>query len=363
MDFKINNTNFSNEITYNNHLSIKSLKKVYNVYYSSNDLKMLVNNIYNDKDFIFIDKNIYNLNKKFIDSFNSFCYIYEATEHNKTIESVLNLVDNLYNINFTKYNKLIVIGGGITQDIGGFTADIYKRGIKWDYIPTTFLSMTDSCVGGKVCINKNGKNMLGLFTSPDNVYISDYFLKTLNNDDIISGIGESFKLSLIGGINTYDLFMKNYYLQNYIDIIKISLLIKKQIIELDEFDKNQRQVLNYGHSIGHAIEYMSNYYIPHGISVLIGMYIKNVLFFKEKYKIINNFILSLIHPKFFNIKFNFDLFIKNVLTDKKNNNNNICFILLESIGNTKTIYINVENIILQLKYIINELFKDNTIII
>ena len=180
----------------------------------------------------------------------------------------------------SKKNKLIVIGGGITQDVGGFAAAIYKRGINWIFIPTTILSMTDSCIGSKVSINRGSKNMLGLFGAPNKIFISDYFLNSLSKHDITSGIGEALKLSLIGGIQSYKYFLDQYNKKNYINIIKISSLIKKQLIEYDEFDENERRVLNYGHTIGHAIESVSNYFIPHGIAVLIGMYVINMLFYK-----------------------------------------------------------------------------------
>jgi 3-dehydroquinate synthase len=255
----------------------------------------------------------------------------------------------------------LVIGGGITQDVGGFSAAIYKRGINWIFIPTTILSMTDSCIGSKVSINRKSKNMLGLFVSPSKIFISDYFIKSLSSDDITSGIGEALKLSLIGGLKSYEYFIKAYFQKNYIEIIKICSLIKKQLIEHDEFDENERRVLNYGHTIGHAIECVSNYYIPHGIAVLIGMYIKNILFYKDKYSEINNLILKMVDPKFFKIDFNYDIFIKHILSDKKNNGNKICFILLEDIGYTQIIFKNLDEIYEPLKKLIFSLFSHEKI--
>jgi len=267
---------------------------------------------------------------------------------------VLELTDKLYSLNFTKNNKLIVIGGGITQDVGGFAAAIFKRGIDWIYIPTTILSMTDSCIGSKVNINRISKNILGMFFAPNKIFISDYFLNSLTNDDIISGIGEAIKLSLIGGDNIYKLFLDKFNKKDYISIIKLSSLVKKKIIEYDEFEKNIRKVLNYGHTIGHAIESTTNYFIPHGIAVLIGIYIKNKLFYDNKYYEINKFILNLIDQKFFNIDFDFELFITHILSDKKNKGNDVCLILLDDIGKTKIIYKNIELIKEELKPIIDD---------
>jgi 3-dehydroquinate synthase len=307
-------------------------------------------------DFIFIDKNVYNLNPDIFQNVEN-KMLFDAVEDNKNIESVLKLIDELYNLKFNKKNKLIVIGGGITQDVGGFAAAIYKRGTNWVFIPTTILSMTDSCIGSKVSINRGSKNMLGMFIAPNEIYVSDYFLKSLSNDDIISGLGESLKLSLIGGKNAYKYFLEQYSKKKYINIIKLSSLIKKQLIEHDEFDENERKVLNYGHTIGHAIECTTNYFIPHGIAVLIGMYIKNKLFYEDKHKEINVLILEMINKKFFEVEFDYDIFIKHILSDKKNNGNEICFILFEDVGKTKFLFKNLEEINTTLKKIILSLFK------
>ena len=328
MEFEIDNYTFKGEIDLSDNIKINSSTKVYNVLYSKKDLETLVKETYKLNDFIFIDKNVYNLNPSiFIDLKN--ISIFEASENNKVIESVLKLTDYLYDIKFTKNNKLIVIGGGITQDVGGFAAAIYKRGINWVYIPTTVLSMTDSCIGSKVNINRGSKNILGMFNPPDLILISDYFLKSLSHDDIISGIGEALKLSLIGGKLTYKLFLEKLKTNDYVTIIKIASLVKKQIIEYDEFEIHLRKVLNYGHTIGHAIEGTTNYFIPHGIAVLIGMLIKNMLFYDDKFDDINKLILELVNPRFFSIEFNYSEFIKHILSDKKNKENQVCFILLD----------------------------------
>jgi 3-dehydroquinate synthase len=343
MEFQVDDHKFSGEIDLSDNIKIKSSIKNYGVFYSSKNLDTLINETYEVNDFIFIDRNVYNLSPSTFKTLKNIL-IFDAIETNKVIESVLELIDQLYNIKFTKQNKLIIIGGGITQDVGGFAAAIYKRGITWIYIPTTILSMTDSCIGSKVNINRVSKNILGMFNAPDTIYISDYFLNSLTNDDIISGIGEALKLSLIGGEVTYKLFMDKFKIKDYVSIIKIASLVKRQVIEFDEFEIHSRKVLNYGHTIGHAIEGTTNYFIPHGIAVLIGMLIENILLYGDKYDYINNFILELIDPKFFNIEFNYSEFIKHILSDKKNRGNEICFILLDAIGQTKIIYKNINNV-------------------
>ena len=356
LDFDIDNVKFTGKMDYSDEIIINSASKTYNVHYSNKKLNDLIQETYNPDDFIFIDINVFNLNPLLFEKYQNIL-LFDAIESNKNIEHVLKLTDKLHEINFTKKNKLIVIGGGITQDIGGFACAIYKRGINWVFIPTTMLSMSDSCIGSKVSINRGSKNILGMFIAPDNIYISNYFLKSLSDDDIASGIGEILKLSLIGGELTYNLFIQKLKEKDYITLIKIASLVKRLIIEFDEFEKHPRKVLNYGHTIGHAIESATNYFIPHGIAVLIGMYVKNVLFYGDKHAEINILILELIHPKFFDIYFDFSFFIKNVLSDKKNRGNEVCFILLDEIGKTKIIYKNIKEVEIELTNLMKLLFK------
>lgn len=362
MNFQINSTHFSTKMEFSDEINIKSNKANYTVSYSNNTLEELLIQIYNENDFIFIDKNVYNLNAYIFSETKTNHYpptkylLFDATEENKNINSVLTLIDFLHKNNFNKKNKLIVIGGGITQDIGGFACGIYKRGINWVLIPTTLLSMTDSCIGSKVSANHTSKNILGMFIAPNRVYVSDYFLKTLPHNDIISGIGESIKLSLIGGKDAYEYIYDEFQKKNYMNIIKISLLIKKAIIETDEFDENERKVLNYGHSIGHALESTSHYFIPHGIAVLMGIYIKNRLFYGDKYQEINSFILEIIDRKYFKINIDYDTFIQHLQSDKKNIENKICIIKLEEIGKSICSYIYLTDIYEPLKNIFLELF-------
>ena len=317
MTFFVNDIEFNNEINEND-LFITSYDKKYAVSYSNKNLNTLLKETYTEKDFIIIDENVYNLSPHTFDSISSnYYYLFSAMEETKNMESVLNIVDVLYQLKFNKKNKLIIIGGGITQDVGGFVAGIYKRGLQWVFIPTTVLSMTDSCIGGKVGINRNSKNMLGLFISPNKIYISDFFIPSLTHGDIISGLGEALKLSLIGGNDNYQLFKTYFQTKNYMEIIKLSNSIKKSIIEYDELERNERRVLNYGHTLGHALESASNYVIPHGIAVLYGMYMINNIFYHKKYEEVNNFILDIIPHKFKNLQLSYNTFVNHILNDKK----------------------------------------------
>jgi 3-dehydroquinate synthase len=361
MFFTAQDIEFSSDLDFSDAIQIKSSRKVYDVDYTNKSLDILVNEVYKENDLIFIDRNVYNLSPSTFTGHTTNntinVFIFDATEETKTMDSVLSITDLLYTMNFTKQSKLIVIGGGITQDVGGFAAGLYKRGINWVYIPTTILSMTDSCIGSKVSVNRISKNILSIFNAPNKIVISDYFLTSLSPDDIISGIGEALKLSLIGGDIALSFFNDKFHQNDYILIIKMASLVKKQIIEYDEFEQNVRNVLNYGHTIGHAIEGVSNYFIPHGIAVLIGMYVENSLCDDAKYNDINKTILNLVNPKFFDIDINYLLLIKHILSDKKNRGNNVCFILLENIGLTRIVYKPIDTIRDKLKEIMGSLFR------
>jgi 3-dehydroquinate synthase len=138
----------------------------------------------------------------------------------------------------------------------------------------------------------------------------------------------------------------------------MSTSVKKLVVEKDELEKDERKVLNYGHTLGHALESASNYLIPHGIAVLYGMYMINRIFYDNKYEELNNFILEIIPEKFKKIKISYEDFLNHVLSDKKNDGNNICFILLDEIGKSIFVYRKLENINSIIKTIFEELFFD-----
>lgn len=364
MNFSVNSTKFRGPIEMDNTAMIKSYNKDYFVEYNSKTLQQIINEEYEVDDFIVIDRNVYNLDMNCLSKIDSkYYYIFDATEQNKSIYTVLKIIDLLFEIKFNKKNKLLVIGGGITQDVIGFACAIYKRGLKWVFIPTTLLSMTDSCIGGKVGVNHISKNMLALFCAPNKVIVSDYFLKSLKSDDIVSGVGEALKLSLIGGNDTYQYFLNNYKPDNikFINLIKMSTSVKKLVIEHDELETNERRVLNYGHTFGHALEYASNYFIPHGIAVVFGMYLINKLFYQNKYEDLNENMIKMIPEKFKKINISYNVFINSVLNDKKNNGDNICFIILDEIGESKFIFKKINEINDDLKNIFDELFVDTLV--
>ncbi len=236
-------------------------------------------------DIVLIDEKVYDLYKtRFISASNRCKYILiKASEEQKSYLQLAPIIESLIEKDFKKNNKLIVIGGGITQDIGAFIASNLYRGVRWAFYPTTLLAQCDSCIGGKSSINFGKyKNQLGNFYPPNEIIIDLRFLDTLAELDIRSGIGEMIHFYLVSGHEDFNKIRSEYEicLTNR-DVLKgliyRSLQIKKRIIEIDEFDKKERLLFNYGHSFGHAIESLTNYRIPHGIAVSYGMDIANYL--------------------------------------------------------------------------------------
>lgn len=205
----------------------------------------------------------------------------EATEASKSLDRFTVYVEELMRQGVQRGSLLVAIGGGIIQDIACFLAATLLRGLEWHFHPTTLLAQADSCIGSKSSINVGTvKNVLGTFTPPTMIVIDTGVLGTLSQLDVRSGIGEMLKVHAIEGPGSFDRIAADYRkimhdqtsMRHY---IRRSLDIKRTLIEADEFDRGPRQVLNYGHSFGHAIESASGFAVPHGIAVTIGMDMAN----------------------------------------------------------------------------------------
>lgn len=205
----------------------------------------------------------------------------EAHEKQKSYKGLIPIINKLIESGFRKNHRLIGIGGGITQDITAFISSIMYRGVDWIFFPTTLLAQGDSCIGSKTSINFDGfKNQIGGFYPPNRVYIDLNFLETLSTDDLQSGLGEMCHYFIVSGEEDFKQYKRNYKIALYDKkvlekMISKSLAIKKKYIEIDEFDQNERQIFNYGHSFGHAIESLMDYSVPHGIAVSFGMDMAN----------------------------------------------------------------------------------------
>lgn len=236
---------------------------------------------------VIVDRNIYKYYPELIDD--TFAkeevFLFDALETNKSIQMLEEVYDWLTLRNAKRNLTLISIGGGITQDLTGFVASTLYRGIKWLFVPTTLLAQTDSCIGSKTSLNyKSFKNLLGTFYPPDELYITTRFHDTLAPKDIYSGMGEVIKFQLMEEVYPKNLEECMKKLERclkdkvfLLEQIHKNLDIKNEYMKNDEFDMGRRNLLNYGHCFGHALETASEYYVPHGIAVNIGIIFANLV--------------------------------------------------------------------------------------
>ena len=172
-------------------------------------------------------------------------FLVDAREENKNIETVLSICNFFSKNNINKGSNVLVIGGGILQDLGG-TSYLYKRGIPWTYFPSTLLGISDSCLGGKTAVNFGDyKNLLGLFSAPSEIILCSDFIETLSRKDLECGYGEIFRLLITGGEKSFNVFNENILPaisgteDSLNSLILNSLLIKKAVVEKDEFEINK----------------------------------------------------------------------------------------------------------------------------
>jgi 3-dehydroquinate synthase len=201
----------------------------------------------------------------------------EAVETNKALEASPALIEQMRRGGANRSTELLAVGGGIIQDLSAFVASVYMRGLRWSYVPTTVLAMVDSCIGGKSSINVGPyKNLVGTFHSPEAVLIDPEFIRTLPVDQRASGLIEAVKICYCRSEEAFakhlsyapSVHMQADALEG---LIVNSLLSKKWFIEIDEFDKKERLLLNFGHTFGHAMEGASHFGIAHGIAVGLGI--------------------------------------------------------------------------------------------
>jgi 3-dehydroquinate synthase len=314
------------------------------------DVKQKIRDIVNNYPVhCLIDKNIFDKYKGILDEKKlKSCKLIEASEDQKSLKKVIEYINFLLEKGVQKNHKILVIGGGLVQDIGSFTAHILLRGIDWIFIPTTLLSMADSCIGSKSGINVGKyKNQVGVFHPPSEIYISPSFLNTLPKSELVNGIGEIIKHALIKGGEQYEFISRNISKLDKdkeieMEIIYRSLLIKKEIIEEDESEKGIRKVLNYGHTFGHALEGYTNHKISHGIGVLIGVDLANYISSKEKlltppeFNKIHNFIYPFISSYAVKVE-DINLYMDYLSRDKKVIGDEVQALLSQGIGKVKII--------------------------
>jgi 3-dehydroquinate synthase len=256
-------------------------------------------------------------------------FTFNQGESNKTIETVAALIAKLQAALITRSDFIVAVGGGIVGDVAGFVASIYLRGIDFYNVPTTLLSQIDSSVGGKVGVNSPvSKNAIGAFKQPRGVFIDPTVLNTLEERQFNSGVAELIKHALIKDADLFHDLETKPFSKNIIDFILRSVSIKRDIVVKDVYDQNERQLLNFGHTIAHGLEKISKHDLLHGEAVAIGMsYMsKDLPEYERVVALLKKFSLPTETP------FSYEQ-LKSVMSlDKKTKKDSITLVLLESLG-------------------------------
>lgn len=268
----------------------------------------------------------------------------EPGEKSKSFSTLPSIYEKLVELKIRRSDLIIALGGGVVGDLAGFVAATYLRGVDFIQIPTTLLAQVDSSVGGKVAVDlEEGKNLVGAFYHPKEVYIFSEFLNTLNDRVFSDGLSEVIKYGCIKDEHIFSMLQdagdRNSLMENIEEIIYKCCDIKSTIVEKDELDKGERMILNFGHTLGHAIEkYFSYDKYTHGEAVAIGMY--KITKISEALGLTDEGTASKI--KFILEKYNLPFeaegieyeneILKVISNDKKNLNKELNIILLNKIG-------------------------------
>ena len=267
-----------------------------------------------------------------------------AGEENKNISTYAYVCEELIKKDIRRSHLLIGLGGGVVGDICGFVAATIYRGINYINIPTTLLSQMDSSIGGKTGIDfYDRKNILGAFKQPLLVLIDPSTLATLDKRELASGMGELIKHAAIGNKELWDILKTKPEITE--DIIAMSLLVKKRVVEEDELDMGQRMILNFGHTFGHIIELKYGY--KHGEAVAVGMLMA------ARYGIDMGITNPSVYTELYNIlmlynlpcdEYDYNQYLKEIAYDKKNIAGTINIVLVDEIGSTKIVKVNENSI-------------------
>jgi len=261
---------------------------------------------------------------------NSITLFIPEGEASKSMEMAQLLINQMIDKGITRRCSIIALGGGVVGDLAGFVASIYMRGVDFIQIPTTLLSQIDSSVGGKVGVNTiHMKNAIGSFKQPTMVLIDSSTLQTLPENQINSGIAEIIKYGLIASKPLFKALMKQNIFEDIDKYILECITIKRDVVLEDEYDNGNRQILNFGHTIGHAIEQYSNYQLLHGEAVAIGMVKMSVgmSYFEDLLKVLHKYNLPTSY------EYDKTEIYKYILTDKKASQDILNIIIVENVGN------------------------------
>lgn len=310
------------------------------------EIKRLLKDVVPSDVYLLMDTNSRDCCKKYLqlDIPTCNCIVLEPGEQNKSLENVIK-VWKVLSDSCTRRNAVLVnLGGGTITDIGGFAASCFKRGIACVNVPTTLLSQIDASVGGKTGVNFNGlKNEIGTFSIPRHVVIDNVFLSTLSRRHVLSGYAEMLKHGLLADEEHWADLLKADLLDaggvEFLTLIEQSVAVKNAIVQEDPCEKGLRKALNFGHTVGHAIESIAlaeHQDVYHGDAVAYGMIaelylsVKKMGFDEVRYKNIRDFIHGL-YPFYRNVD-NQERLYQLMLHDKKNERAGVNFTLLQAIG-------------------------------
>lgn len=271
-----------------------------------------------------------------------FVYVIEQGEASKSFDNFSKLLDFLITNSFSRTDCVLALGGGVCGDLAGFVASTYMRGITFYNIPTTLLSQVDSSIGGKTAIDKLGyKNVVGAFYPPSKVLIDSNVLKTLDKRQFMSGLVEAIKMGVTNDKSLFDLIKNSSDIYQDIDlVIEKALLIKQDVVQKDPKEEHLRKVLNFGHTIGHAIESCGKFNeLLHGECVGLGMlYITEGVTNQEIKEVLSKYNLPT------TCEVSGEELYKYILLDKKRSSEFITIVNVENIGEFEINKISIEDI-------------------
>lgn len=274
---------------------------------------------------------------------NGYLFVAKQGEETKSLEVYEQILQKLLALDFSRKDLIIALGGGVIGDLSGFVAGTFKRGMRFASIPTTTLSQIDSSIGGKVAVNMGEvKNVVGTFYHPEAVLIDLNTLSTLPERHYNNGLVEAVKAGLIGDAELFELFEKTEHIENDLEeIIVRALRVKKNVVEQDEKEQNLRKILNFGHTIGHAIEsiyHLEGYY--HGECVGIGMMM--ILEKEEIRERLRKVLCKLNVP--LSADYDVEEVIHFIKKDKKANGKYVTVVQVDKVGEAKLLPIEIESL-------------------
>jgi 3-dehydroquinate synthase len=307
--------------------------------YFDADFSFLEELVSKDKAVVITDENIASLHADKLNGWK--IIVLKAGEQYKQQATVDNVIDQLIKLQADRESFIIGIGGGVVTDIAGYAASVYMRGVKFAFVPTSILAMVDASIGGKNGVDVGlYKNLVGTIRHPEFLFYDHSFLKTLPHKEWVNGFAEIIKHACIKDAEMFDL-LENNSLQTFehsqdkiAELVKRNAEIKYQVVAADEFETGERKLLNFGHTIGHAIENI--YQLPHGHAISIGMIAACTIseeinhFPSEEKQRLKNVLEKYSLPV--NLEFDKEKVWEVLLMDKKKAGDTMNFILLNKIG-------------------------------